>query len=63
MVDSVHWTRYNSYYIPPEFQVELKSKVERCTKSYKVAFRAHIRFTLLIEKHKEFQIGSNDTII
>jgi hypothetical protein len=52
--------------IPPEFQVALKPKVERYnvhTKSDIVAFRAHIRFTLLIEKYRDSQMGSNGTII
>ena len=49
--------------IPPQFQVVKKQKVERRTKYDIVAFRAHIRFTLLIEKYREFQMGSNDTIL
>ena len=50
--------------------LKLKPKVKRCTKSDKVAFRAHIRFTLLIEKYinqavysLEFHMGSNKTIL
>jgi hypothetical protein len=49
--------------IPPEFQVALKPKVERCTESGKVAFRAHIRVTFHIETYREFKMRSNNTIL
>ena len=50
----------NENYLQPEFQVAWKPKVERCTKSDIVAFRANIRLTLLIEKYREFQMESDD---
>jgi hypothetical protein len=40
--------------LPPEFQVALKPKVERCTESDKVAFRALIGVTSIIKKYIEF---------
>ena len=49
--------------VPPEFQVVLKPKVERCTKSDIIAFRVYIRFTLLIKKYRQFQMGFNDIIL
>jgi hypothetical protein len=51
--------RDRNFLLAPEFQVALKPKVERCTKSDIVAFRTLIGFTIVIVKNREFQMGSN----